>query len=40
MNFALELFLDSVAMIFFIVIVGEIVSKLLAHFGGDKNGSN
>jgi len=40
MNFALELFLDSVAMIFFIVIVSEIGWKILSRFGGDKNGSN
>ena len=40
MNFAVEFFLTATGMIFFIVIVGEIVWKLLTHFGGDRNGSN
>ena len=36
MNFALELFLTAAGMIFFIVIVAEVIWKLQAHFGGDK----
>ncbi len=36
MNFAVELFLISFGMIFFIVIVAEVVSKLLTHFGGNR----
>lgn len=40
MNFATELFLTSFGMIFFIVIVAEIIWKLLTHFGGSRNGSN
>lgn len=40
MNFALELFLISCAMIFSIVIVAEVVRKLLKKFGETDNGSN
>jgi|GEM_PF-1844989 hypothetical protein len=36
MNFALELFLNATAMIFFIVVVGEIIWKLQRYFGGEK----
>jgi len=36
MNYAAELFLITVGMIFFIVIVGEIVRKILSDFMGDK----
>lgn len=40
MNFALELFLTSCGMIFFIVIAAELVRKLIAKYGGTDNGSN
>lgn len=36
MNFALELFLTTFGMIFFIVIVAEIIWKLQTLYGGDK----
>lgn len=36
MNFALELFLTALAIIYFIVIVAEIAWWLQAHFWGDK----
>ena len=36
MNYAAELLLNTLGMIFFIVIVAEIGWKLLTHFGGDK----
>ena len=36
MNFALELFLTTGGMIFLIVIVAEIISKVAANYGGDK----
>ena len=36
MNFAAELFLTACGMIFFIVIVAEILSMLLRRIGGDK----
>jgi hypothetical protein len=39
MNFAVELFLTSLGMIFFIVIVAEIICKIWrvqTYFGGDK----
>jgi hypothetical protein len=35
MNFALELFLTTLGMIYFIVIVAEVIYKLQTHFGGD-----
>ena len=36
MNYAAELLLHSLGMIFFIVIVSEIAWKLLSSFGRDK----
>jgi hypothetical protein len=36
MNFAVELFLTALGMIYFIVIVAEVIWKLQANFGGDK----
>jgi hypothetical protein len=36
MNFALELFLTTLVMIYTIVIVAEIIWKVQARFGGEK----
>ena len=36
MNFALELFLVALGMIYSIVIVAEIACKVQARFGGEK----
>ena len=36
MNYAAELLVHSLGMIFFIVIVSELAWKLLSRFGGDK----
>ncbi len=36
MNFALELFLTALGMIYAIVIIAEIIWKVQARFGGEK----